>query len=149
MSGIVCAIRGGPASRITINKALGLAKETSLPLYFLYVVNLDFLSHTASSRVQTITKEMRQMGDFILLIAKERAHAQEITAQGVVRQGTIGEEIIGLCQEIDADYVVLGQPQGQEENEDVFTQARILDFSRRIETDSGARVVLVEGDMND
>ncbi|RMF49572.1 MAG: universal stress protein, partial [Anaerolineae bacterium] len=47
MSAIVCAIRGGPASQPTIRRAIALALETSLPLHFLYVVNLDFLSSTS------------------------------------------------------------------------------------------------------
>lgn len=143
MPGIVCAIRGGPASRTTIDKAIELASKTALPLYFIYVVNLDFLSHTASSRVRTINREMRQMGDFILLAAQERAQAKGVAAQGLVRQGTVGEEIIAICQEIGADHVVLGQPLGQE-GEDIFTQERILEFSQRIETESGAQVVLVK-----
>ena len=39
MSGIVCAIRGGPDSQPTIRRAISLAKETNLSLYFLYVIN--------------------------------------------------------------------------------------------------------------
>jgi nucleotide-binding universal stress UspA family protein len=148
LSGIVCAIRGGPASRITITKAVDLASEVDLPLYFLYVVNLDFLSHTASSRVRTITQEMRQMGDFILLTAQERAHELGIPAQGLVRQGKVAEEIIGLCREFDVNYVVLGYPLGKKE-EDVFTQERIMEFSRRIEIETGARVILVKGTVDE
>lgn len=143
MPGVVCAIRGGPASQITIDRAVSLASETGLPLFFLYVVNLDFLSHTASSRVQTISREMHQMGDFILLAAKEKAIALDITAQSVVRQGSVGEEIITVCQEVDADYVVLGQPLGEDE-EDVFTQERILEFRKRIESESGAQVIFAQ-----
>jgi nucleotide-binding universal stress UspA family protein len=142
---IVCAIRGGPDSQITIDRAVNLASEHALPLYFLYVVNLDFLSHTASSRVRTITQEMRQMGDFILLTAQEKALALGVGAQGVVRQGNVEEEIIAMCREVDADYVVLGQPKGQEED-DIFTHERILNLSQRIETESGAKVVIVEGE---
>jgi nucleotide-binding universal stress UspA family protein len=108
------------------------------------VVNLDFLAYTASSRIRTITHEMRQMGDFILLNAQERANAKGVDAKGEVRQGNVGDEIITMCREIGADYVVLGQPLGQEEEKDVFTQERILKFSQRIEAESGARVVLVK-----
>jgi nucleotide-binding universal stress UspA family protein len=148
LPGIVCAIRGGPASQVTIDQAVELASENTLPLYFLYVVNLDFLSHTASSRVRTITQEMRQMGDFILLTAQEKALSLGVIAKGVVRQGNVGEEIITMCREVSADYVVLGQPKGQEE-EDIFTQERILKLSQRIETESGAKVVLVEGEKDE
>lgn len=143
MSGIVCAIRGGPASRGTIDRAVELAGKVDLPLYFLYVLNLDFLSHTASSRVKTIKKEMQQMGDFILLIAQEKALELGISAKGEVRQGSVGEEIIELCREVGAEYVVLGHPLGQEED-DIFTQERILKFISRIEAESEAKVILVK-----
>ena len=43
MSGILCAIRGGPASKATIARAIDLAHETGARLVFLYIVNLDFL----------------------------------------------------------------------------------------------------------
>ena len=141
MSGIVCAIRGGPDSRDTIAEAITLAKETGLPLHFLYVVNLDFLSHTSSSRVQTISEQMRQMGEFILLAAQSSAAAQGVTAQGVTRQGDVGEEIVALCKEIGADYLVLGRPQSRQE-ENVFTQELLAKFIARIEEQTGAKVVL-------
>jgi nucleotide-binding universal stress UspA family protein len=145
MSGIICAIRGGLASRTTINKAVELAGEHNLPLYFLYVLNLDFLAHTASSRVRTITDEMYQMGNFILLVAQEKALELGVEAEGVIRKGNVGEEIIYLCREIRADYVILGQPKGKEE-QDIFTRERLLEFGQQIERESGADVILVEGD---
>jgi len=148
LPGIVCAVRGGPASQSTINKAINLARETVLPLYFIYVVNLDFLSHTASSRVHTITEEMQEMGDFILLNAQETAQAKGTDAQGVVRKGDVGEEIVTMCKEIDADYLILGQPQGLEDK-DVFSHERINQFRQRIESESGAQVVLVVEEQED
>jgi nucleotide-binding universal stress UspA family protein len=148
MPGIVCAVRGGPASQPTIEKAISLAKETDLPLYFLYVVNLDFLSHTASSRVSTVSKEMHQMGEFILLTAQQRAAAQGLAAQGVVRHGNVTEEIIAQCKQIKANHLILGRPQGEEE-ENVFTFERLKEFSQRIESESGAKVILATGDKDD
>ena len=44
MSGVICAVRGGPDSQSTVARAIALARESGLPLYFLYVVNLDFLA---------------------------------------------------------------------------------------------------------
>lgn len=145
MSGIVCAVRGGPDSQPTIARAIALAREADLPLYFLYVVNLDFLSHTSSSRVHTISQEMHQMGEFILLTAESSAAAQGVTAQGVVRHGNVEQEIIGLCHELAADYLVLGRPQAQRE-ESLFTHDLMAQFIERTEEQTGARVVLTDGD---
>lgn len=141
MSGIVCAIRGGPDSQPTINKAISLARETGETIYFLYVVNLDFLSHTATSRVKVAAHEMHQMGEFILLTAQAQAMDQDVTAECVVRHGQVREEIIGLCREVEADYVTLGRPRGQEEA-DVFTHDRLKQFTEFIEKESGAKAVL-------
>jgi nucleotide-binding universal stress UspA family protein len=144
MPGIVCAIRGGPASRPTIDKSIQLAVETGLPLFFLYVVNLDFLSHTSSSRIHLISKELVEMGEFILLTAQSDAEVKGIKAQGIVRQGIVRDEIVRLCQETSADYVVLGKPKKQPDKENVFTHEHLNKFSERIEAESQAKIILAE-----
>jgi nucleotide-binding universal stress UspA family protein len=144
MSGIVCAIRGGPDSQTTIAEAIALARETGAPLHFLYVVNLDFMSHTTSTRVHTISEEMRQMGEFILLAAQAQASAQGIAAEGVVRRGNVAEEIVDLCRELAAGYLVLGRPQFQKE-ESVFTEDLLAQFIRETEEQTGAKVVMPRG----
>jgi nucleotide-binding universal stress UspA family protein len=143
MSGIVCAIRGGPASQPTIARAIRLAEETRLPLYFLYVVNLDFLSYTNSSRVQIISQEMRQMGEFILLAAQSNAASAGVDAEGIVRQGKVEEEIIALCHEVEAEYLVVGRPHAKGE-ENAFDGDAMDAFVRRIEEQANARVILAE-----
>jgi nucleotide-binding universal stress UspA family protein len=146
MPGIVCAVRGGPASQPTIARAIVLAQETGLPLCFLYVVNLDFLSQTPTSRVHTISQEMHQMGEFILLMAQETAARQGIIAEAVVRHGNVGEELIGLCHKLGADYLVLGKPEVHREDT-VFTQDLLHQFVARTEEQTGARAIFPEGDV--
>lgn len=141
MPGIVCAIRGGPASQPTIHKAISLAQETDHKIHFLYVVNLDFLERTASSRTHTISKELRQMGEFILLTAQVQAQRHGVDADGIIHEGNVGEEIIRVCQETQADYVVLGNPKGEHED-NTFTRERLNKFVQHIEKTSGAKVVL-------
>ena len=143
MSGIVCAIRGGAASRPTIEKAIQHAIETQLPLYFLYVVNLDFLTRSSVSRTGLISKELNEMGEFILLTAQAQSEAQHIATKGVVRQGNVRDEIITLCHEIKADYVILGQPRGERE-ENVFTVEHLGTFGQRIADESGAKIILAD-----
>lgn len=146
MSGIVCAIRGGPHSQPTIDKAIALARETSLPLYFLYIVNLDFLARSTSTRTHTINREMEQMGEFILLAAQSQATDQEVVAEGLVRHGSVREEIIGLCKEFGADYLVLGRPQMEEDEENVFTHARLKLFADLVEGQTGTKVIMLGKD---
>lgn len=143
MSGIVCAVRGGPDSRPTIEKAIELAKENGLALYFLYIVNIDFLDHTIRSRVQTISQQMQQMGEFILLTAQATAKEKGIESQGIVRHGNVTEEISNLCHEIKADYLVIGRPKFHVED-NLFTEALQDEFIERIEAQTGAKVVIPE-----
>ncbi len=142
MSGIVCAVRGGPDSQSTMQKAISLALEVDLPLYFLYVVNLDFLSHTQSARISTITEELNQMGEFILLSAQEKAQSKGVQAQGVVRHGNVREEIVNFAKEISADYVVIGLPVGEDHERNIFLADRLKDFGDRIEEECNAKVIL-------
>ena len=81
------------------------------------------------------------MGEFILLTAQETASAEGISAEADVRQGDVGEEIIVLAQELEADFVIMGRPLGAQEN-DVFSNDRLEQFIERIESESGAKVVL-------
>jgi nucleotide-binding universal stress UspA family protein len=142
MGPIVCAIRGGPHSQTTIDKAISLAQETGLPIVFLYVVNLDFLSHTTSTRTHTINLEMEQMGEFILLAAQSQAADQGVVAEGLVRHGTVGGEIISLCRELAAGYLVLGRPQLGEDEGDVFSHTRLNAFAEQVKLLTGVEVVI-------
>ena len=145
MSGIVCAVRGGPDSRQAIEKSIALAKESGLPLIFLYIVNIDFLDHTMVGQVQIITQEIRQMGEFILLTAQMAASKEGIEAQRIIREGKVTEQISEYCHEISADYLVLGRPRFQLENS-LFTKDLLTEFIERIQEQTGARVVLPEED---
>lgn len=146
MPGIVCAIRGGPLSQPTIQQAIEQAKDTQLPIYFLYVVNLDFLSYTEQSRTQTIQQEMRAMGEFICLKAQIEARRAGTEANVVVREGNVTEEIINLCREVQADFVVMGRPNLQKA-ENVFDQQRLENFRKMVEREAGVQVIYPSGEV--
>ena len=143
MSGIVCAIRGGPGSQPTIDKALEVARRRNLPVYFLYVFNLDFMHHTSHSRADIITADMQQMGEFILMMAENLAADQDVQAEGIMRQGEVAEEISALGRELHADYVIMGRPK---EERNVFTRERQRQLVSEIEEKTGAQVILVEAE---
>lgn len=140
MPGIICAIRGGSASQSTIDKAIHVAAENKLPLFFLYVINLDFLSHTSISRTHVLLEELREMGEFILLSAQSQAENQGVLSKGFIRKGQIINEITQLCMEVEANFVILGQPKGLNDK-DVFTQERLNAFGQQIEEQSSAKVI--------
>lgn len=83
------------------------------------------------------------MGEFILLTVQSKAEAEGVLAEGIVRQGNVGEQIISASKELEADYVVLGTPQGIHEA-DHFTQDRFNEFIQRIEEESNAEVFSID-----
>ena len=145
MPGIVCAIRGGPHSQPTIRQAIATAEQSQIPIHFLYVVNLDFLEHTEQSRTQVIQKEMRAMGEFICLKAQIEAKRAGVQAEIAVREGNVTKEIIALCHEIEADYVILGRPHGERET-NVFDLERLKKFEQALEAQTGADVIYAQGE---
>jgi RNase H-fold protein (predicted Holliday junction resolvase) len=86
---------------------------------------------------------MKQMGEFILLAAQTAAAENGIEAEGVVRHGNVADEIVNLCDELDADYAVLGQP-GSAEETNSFAMQQFKDLVERIEA-TGTKVILIQG----
>ncbi len=143
MSGIICAIRGGILSQPTIRRAIIQSKQTNIPVYFLYVVNLDFLEHSQHSRTQVLKQELRSMGEYICLKAQIEAKRDGAEAFISVREGKVPEEIIALSQEIQADYVVLGRPQGDGEANQ-FDDDMLNEFGLYLESQTGAEVIYAQ-----
>ena len=140
MSGILCAIRGGPSSQPTIGKSIQLAQATGETIYFLYVVNLDFLAHSSSSKTNHIAQEISEMGEFILITAQEQAKENGVNSEGVIRDGQVVEEIIAYCEEQSPKYVVLGRPEAEGEDNLLSTE-RLQLFANRIKEICQAEVV--------
>jgi len=140
MPGILCAIRGGPSSQPTIKRSIQLAQETGEVIQFLYVVNLDFLAHSSSSKTNHISQEISEMGEFILLSAQEQAGNEDVESEGVIREGQVVEEIIRYCEEQDPLYVVLGRP-AEEGEDNLFSLERLQSYVDRINEVCNAQVV--------
>lgn len=141
MPGIICAIRGGPASQPTVDKSIALAKESGQTIFFLYVINLDFLAHSGGGRIGHIEEDMLEMGEFILLAAQEQALSECLVAEMVTAEGEVIEEIIRLCLEIEADYIILGRPgKGTEDN--LLDENEFQAIVNHIEENTDAEVVL-------
>jgi len=149
MPGILCAIRGGPSSQPTVGRSIQIAQDTGETIYFLYVVNLDFLTHSSSSKTNHITQEISEMGEFILLSAQEQAKEDGVTSEGVIREGQVVEEIIEYCAEQSPLYVVLGRPEAEGED-NLLSTDRLRLFVDRIKEVCQAEVVfpVIEDQVN-
>jgi len=140
MSKILCATRGGEASYRTQDAAIALAKERSDTLLFLYVVDIHFLDKTAAPIVVDVGNEVTKMGEFLLLMAQERAAEQGVTATTICRRGEFREELKRAALEGDVSLVVLGRPAG---DESIFHLAGLQAFAAEIEAETGVEARIV------
>jgi nucleotide-binding universal stress UspA family protein len=137
---ILCATRGGEASYRTQDAAIALAKERDDTLLFLYVVDLRFLDKTSGSVVVNVEQEMTKMGEFLLLMAKERAAEQGVVAEAICRKGEVREELKNAARESGVSLVVLGRPVHVGS---VFELASLEAFAAQIESETRVETRIV------
>ena len=93
MAKILCAIRGGEESQRLQDIAIQRAKERGEQIVFLYVVNTEFLDTASASLRESVTLEMEKLGDFLLLMAQERAKKEGVVAEPLLQHGYLQPEI--------------------------------------------------------
>lgn len=142
MSAVLCALRGGPQSLPTLERAASVAREHHLPLHLMYAVNLDFMKRNITgASTQIADEEISSMGEFILIAAAEQVPTDDLQVINHVRHAPIHEAIIRLAEEIDADYIVVGQRQAEEADDD---HAVVNQFAERIRNAIHAEVIVVQ-----
>jgi nucleotide-binding universal stress UspA family protein len=139
MGKILCATRGGEASYRTQDKAIALAKERGDTLLFLYVADLHFLDKTAASIVVDVGNEVTKMGEFLLLMAQERAREAGVEASLITREGDVREQIKAAAVEEGVDLVVLGRPTDEASR---FKLEALRAFAAEIEEETGISAVI-------
>lgn len=141
MNKILCATRGGEASRRTQDLVIAMAKETGATILFLYVVDVEFLRLTARGvRADVVTTEMEHMGEFLLAIACERAAAQGVEAETCLRHGPLLEALESAAREEGVDAIAFGRPAGPESS---FSLTDLQRLAERIEEDTGIKAYIL------
>jgi len=140
MGKILCATRGGEASYHTQDKVIALAKERGDELLFLFVVDTHFLDKTAAPIVVDVGNDIAGMGEFLLLMAKERAAMENVEAATTIREGEVLEELQKAALEEEVSLVVLGRPMGEES---VFKLDELERLAQQIEADTGIKVQIL------
>jgi len=138
---ILCATRGGEASYSTQDAVIALANKQGDELAFLYVVDISFLNHTAAPLVVDVESSLEKLGQFQLVMAQERSAAQGITAQAIVRQGQLREELVSVAKEIGATLIVMGRSHGPDA---AFEESALQIFADDLESETGIEVRILE-----
>ncbi len=147
MRPIVCATRGGEASRRTQERAIALAREQGAPLIFLFVADISPISmkmKPAKDLADVLADELEQLGASLLRIAQARAREHGIEADMVVRRGVVQPTLESFLREVNAGTLVIGAPERGAERPPVFDSAGIDHFAAQVRAGLGVEVVVVE-----
>ena len=142
MGPIVCATRGGEASRRTQEKAIALARERGAPLVFLFVADTNFAQPSNSSLADALADELERLGRGLLYIARSRAEEQDVSAEMVVRHGAVRQAIEDFLREVHASALVLGAP-GTGSEKKTFSPGELPRFAQEINSSTGVEVIVV------
>ena len=140
---IVCATRGGEASRRAQERAIALAREQGAPLIFLFVADTSPMK-PAKNLADVLADELEQLGASLLCIAQARAHEHGIEAEMAVRRGAVRSVLESFLREVDAGTLVIGAPERGVEHPPVFDPAGMDHFAAQIRAGLGVEVVVVE-----
>jgi nucleotide-binding universal stress UspA family protein len=110
MSGIVCAVRGGPGSYYTRREGLARALETGSPLYLLVVVPPGSYGPLHDGEQRAIRAEMAWRE-----LALARSNASQMGSPDAkfniqIRIGELRDTIAEFVREVGADLLLLGTP---------------------------------------
>ena len=142
MGPIVCATRGGEASRRTQEMAIALAREREVPLIFFFVVDTNFARPANQALAEALVDELERLGTRLLCIARARARDQGVSADIVVRHGAVRHTIEDFLREVKASTLILGAP-GTGSEKKAFSQGEIPQFTQEISASTGVEVILV------
>ena len=142
MKRIVCATRGGSASRRAQDEAISLANQHSAELVFLYVADACHCGADTDEMAQVVADELTRLGRSLLHIAHVRAHQQGVEASMVARCGPIRQTIRDFVVETGADTLIIGAPRSSA-GEQEFGEEGIRALAQEVAEGTGARVVIV------
>jgi nucleotide-binding universal stress UspA family protein len=139
---IVCATRGGQASRRTQERAIALAKERDADLIFLCVVDPDFAGPVDEELEAALTDELQRLGKCLLHIAEARADKQNVSTATVVQCGPVWESIEAYLHQVNAGALVIGVPH-TEAAIHPFGAEKVRQFLQKLEQETDIEIIVV------
>ena len=143
MGPIVCATRGGEASRRTQEQAIALACERGAALIFLFVADPISIGPADEALAEALADELKRLGNQLLCIARSRAREHKVDANMVVRQGPVRQTIEDFLREVNASALILGLPRTGLGTQ-VFAPDQMPEFAQGIRAATGVEVLIVE-----
>ena len=141
MDSIVCATRGGAGSRVVQQAAINYARETGSELIFLFVIDTTSLAGEEEKLISAVRNELFWLGQTLLNIAKIRAANNQVSAEIVICDGEVQDQICSFVTERSAELLFLGAPRGTTDT--TFGDDSIELFAESIHQDTGVKVEII------
>ncbi len=135
---ILCATRGGQASRPTHQKAIEIALDRNAELVFLYVFDQRAIQQVSTPLVINVSSQMDHMRDFLRNTAQRQATKEGVRARVHVCAGSLREQIETIANEQHVDLIVMGNPC---EKSSLFKREALRALADEIETETGIEVL--------
>ena len=142
---IVCATRGGEASRSTQDQAVALAKERGAEVIFLYVADCTFAGPLNGPMAAALKDELMRLGRSLLSIAQARAREHGVKAKVVVLCGPVRATIQDYLQKARVSTFVFGAS-GAASRHRTFDPGEVRQFAESLAQGTGIEVVVVTAD---
>jgi hypothetical protein len=111
---VFCVTRGGKENIRAQNTAISWAKDRNEHLVFLFVVDTSFLNRIGMCAFWRIAEnELAKLGEFLLIMAVERAMLEGVKAKSIVRSGVLCEILPKVAREMEATTVVFDNKAGE------------------------------------
>ncbi len=140
MDTILCATRGGEESLQTQRRAIEIAQEREAQIVFVFVADVQFLEHYTAPYIPAMADEIKHMGEFLLLVAVERAEQAGVKADYIVRWGKLKPTLIQAAKECGASLIILGRPGNENATTLEYLEQKLCPA---IEAETGVPTILV------
>lgn len=123
---VLCITRGGEGGIRTQDEAIALARGLDECLVFLYVLDTSFLNKIVLYVNRRLAvEELVKLGEFLLVMAVERALTVGVKAKAVVRTGMLHKILPMVVLEMEATTIVLESHGGET---CIVNEANLEDF---------------------
>lgn len=145
---ILCAVRGSPESRATVTYAIDLALESGARLTFFHALDAEFLGYATVGPLSVVYRELREMGEFTMLILVDRAQRRGVAnVDFAFSEGNVKEQLRLAAIRTEAEIMVMGRPT-RSPGANVFKLSEIEDFAAELAEEGGLTLRLVPPDAS-
>lgn len=142
---IICPTRGGEGSRAAQRAAAERAGELNARLEFIYVVDEMQLEGIDNVLRPALRKELLWIGRALLELAARRGRLLGVSAEIVVLEGSLREQLTAYMREHNVHTMYIGAPRGTTAN--IFGDEEIEQFALMVERESNAKVEVIRPDQ--